>query len=80
MFPSGTSSSNIYKIAIGASAAQSTATQLYVVSQRANIIPFVVNTPASPTVDIAQFKVNNIRVPLNITIFEENMTLLDKEI
>lgn len=57
MFPTGTNSSTYYRVGIGTNAAQST-TQLYVLSQQAAIIPFIVNTQANPSVDIARFQKN----------------------
>jgi hypothetical protein len=56
-YPTGTNGTTTQeRVGIGTNAAVSS--QLYVVSQATGLIPFIVNTPASPTVDIAQFQLS----------------------
>ena len=56
-YPTGTNGTSTQeRVGIGTTAAVSS--QLYVLSQATNLIPFIVNTLNSPTVDIAEFQVN----------------------
>lgn len=54
-YPAGTSGTTTqYRIAIGSTAAATS--QLYVLSQAASLVPLIINTQTSPTVDIADFQ------------------------
>jgi Phage T4 tail fibre len=58
-YPTGTNGTTTEeRIAVGTTAAQSTATQFYVLSQKTGVIPFVANIPSGSTSDIARFQAN----------------------